>query len=75
MGIHRTFSGQALRARRKQQRLNRDILAFAVGRTVGSIGNYERGLTTPSAEVLARLAEHLDCSPESFYIETEVVDV
>jgi transcriptional regulator with XRE-family HTH domain len=74
MPVHRTFSGPTLRARRKQLRLSRTVVAFAVGRTVDSIANYERGLTTPSAEVLARIAEYLDCSPNDLY-EREAVDV
>jgi transcriptional regulator with XRE-family HTH domain len=71
--VRRRFSGCKLRELRKGAKLNRDTLAFAVGRTVGSIGNYERGLTSPSAEVLAALAEHLDCAPEDFF-ESEEVD-
>ena len=67
MPVHRSFSGQRLRELRKAARLSRTVLAFGVGRTVDSIANYERGLTTPSADVLARLAEHLDCSPEDFF--------
>jgi transcriptional regulator with XRE-family HTH domain len=54
MPVHRTFSGDALRARRKQLNLSRTLVGFAVGRTVDSIANYERGLTTPSADVVAR---------------------
>jgi transcriptional regulator with XRE-family HTH domain len=71
MSVRRKFSGERLRERRKQAKLNRDVLAFAVGRTVGSIANYERGITTPSAEVLALFAEYLDCTPDDFFIEEE----
>jgi transcriptional regulator with XRE-family HTH domain len=72
MAVQRTFSGESLRARRKHYNLSRTVLAFAVGLTVDSIGNYERGFTTPSAEVLARLCEYLECSPNDLF--EEVVD-
>ncbi len=67
MSVQRIFSGERLRERRKQLKLSRDVLAFAVGRTVDSIGNYERGFTTPSAEVLVRLAEHLECDLDDLF--------
>lgn len=74
MSVQQTFSGRALRARRKQAGLSRDILAFGVGRTVGSIANYERGLTTPSAEIVARLAHIIRCEPGDLFVrETEYV--
>jgi len=74
MPVRRSFSGERLRRLRREAKLTRTVLAFGVGRTVDSIANYERGLTTPSAEVLARLAEHLDCSPDDFF-EAETIDV
>jgi transcriptional regulator with XRE-family HTH domain len=67
VSVQRTFSGQKLRDLRKRAHLSRDVLAFVVGRTVGSIANYERGITTPSADVLAELAEYLDCAPDDFF--------
>jgi transcriptional regulator with XRE-family HTH domain len=67
MAVRQTFSGRALRARRKQLKLSRDALGWAVGRTYSSITNYERGVTTPSGEVIARLAETLECSPNDLF--------
>jgi transcriptional regulator with XRE-family HTH domain len=63
------FSGIALRSLRRQAGLNRDVLAFAVGRTTGTIANYEQGRTVPSAEIVARLADYLGCHVEDFFIK------
>ena len=46
---------------RRRAGVSRDSLAFAVGLTTGSIANYEQGRTSPSAEVVARIAAFLDC--------------
>jgi transcriptional regulator with XRE-family HTH domain len=67
--VRQKFSGHALRARRRHLGLSRDVLAFTVGRTVGSIANYERGLTTPSAETLAALADFLQCAVQDFFVQ------
>jgi transcriptional regulator with XRE-family HTH domain len=74
MSARRSFSGSRLRDLRRDAHTSRTVLAFAVGRTVDSISNYERGLTTPSADVLARLADFLGCSPDEFF-ELEAIDV
>lgn len=71
--VRRRFSGHKLRVLRRRAKISRTVLAFVVGRTADSIGNYERGFTTPSGEVIAALAEHLDCSPDDFF-ECETVD-
>jgi transcriptional regulator with XRE-family HTH domain len=63
------FSADALRTLRKRADVNRDVLAFAAGITTGSIANYEQGRTVPSAEVLARLADYLDCGVVDFFEE------
>jgi len=61
VSVRTHFSATALRTLRKRTGVNRDVLAFAVGITTGSIANYEQGRTVPSAEVLARIADYLDC--------------
>lgn len=71
--VRRSFSGHKLRDLRKHAGISRTVLAFVVGRTADSIGNCERGMTTPSGEVIAALAEHLDWSPDDFF-ECESVD-
>lgn len=65
------FSGNHLRAKRKAARISRDTLAFCVGRTTQTIGNYERGFTRPSADVLIEIARYLECPVEDLF---EAVD-
>jgi len=60
----RTFSPDRLRAARKRANLNRETLALCIGRTVVSVGNYERGTTVPPEDVLAQLARILGVSPD-----------
>ena len=64
--IH-SFSGKKLRDRRKVRRVSRDTLAFCVGRTVGTIANYERGFTFPPADVVAEMASYLECRVEDLF--------
>jgi transcriptional regulator with XRE-family HTH domain len=63
------FSPTALRTLRKQARVSRDVLAFAIGRTTGSIANYEQGKTAPSAEIVAEIADYLDCELSDLFEE------
>jgi transcriptional regulator with XRE-family HTH domain len=70
VNARQAFSAHALRARRKQLGLSREIVAFSVGRTYATITNYETGVTTPPAEIVAQLAEVLECSPNDFFQET-----
>jgi transcriptional regulator with XRE-family HTH domain len=69
VSVRTQFSATSLRTLRKAAGVNRDVLAFAVGITTGSIANYEQGRTVPSAEVLARLADYLDCGVADFFEE------
>jgi transcriptional regulator with XRE-family HTH domain len=71
VSTHRAFSGERLRDRRRQARLSRTVLAFAVGRTAESIGNYERGSTVPRADVLAKLTQVLECDLDDLYEDAE----
>lgn len=54
---------------RRRVGVSRDVLAFAVGRTTGSIANYEQGKTVPSAEIVAEIAAFLDCKVGDFFEE------
>lgn len=69
MSVRTQFSANSLRTLRKAAGVNRDILAFAVGLTTGSIANYEQGRTVPSAEVLGQLADVLECAVSDFFEE------
>jgi transcriptional regulator with XRE-family HTH domain len=65
----RTFSPDRLRARRKEQGLTREQLAFAIGRTYATVCLYEQGYHAPPPEVLEQLAAFLNCSREDFFVE------
>ena len=67
------FSATALRTLRRSAGVSRDSLAFAVGLTTGSIANYEQGRTSPSAEIVARIAAFLDCEIADLFEESDVV--
>lgn len=67
VSVRKQFSASALRTLRKQAGLNRDVLAFAIGRTTGSLANYEQGRTVPDAEIVARIAAYLDCSVDDLF--------
>lgn len=61
MPARRTSFGDTLRARRTQLGINRETVAFAIGRTVVTIANWECGRTRPSDDDLERLAKALQC--------------
>jgi DNA-binding XRE family transcriptional regulator len=65
------FSPSKLRERRKAAGLRREALAWGVGVSYETIGNYERGATQPSAKVVTRLAQLLGCDVADLF---EVVD-
>jgi len=67
VNARRTFSPDALRARRKALNFSREATAFAIGRTVITIANWECGRTTPSADDLANLARFLCCELDDLY--------
>lgn len=62
-----TFSGKRLRELRKHVGFSGERLAVDVGRSLYSIAGYEAGRSVPSAEVVARMADALDCDPGDFY--------
>ena len=61
--------------RRKAGLTQRD-LALKIGVTPSAVGNYEQGVSFPREEVLYRLFDALDCSPnELFGFEEETVAI
>lgn len=66
-----TFSAEALRARRKQFRFSRRLLALAIGKTAETIYNYEHERTVPTVDVLAQIAGALECRVEDFFEESD----
>jgi len=63
VGTTQVSFGDALRSRRKQLGLNREAVAFAIGRTVVTVGNWERGRSRPNQDDLCELARALGCDP------------
>jgi transcriptional regulator with XRE-family HTH domain len=61
------FSGALLRQKRVGAGLRPEQLAFAVGRSVFSVHQYERGAATPSVAVLASFAEVFACPVDDFF--------
>ncbi|ACZ84844.1 helix-turn-helix domain-containing protein [Streptosporangium roseum] len=65
----RKFSGPRLRAARTAAKLSRAKLAIGVGRTAQSIYLYERESVTPPVNVLAQIADFLDCRFDDLLVE------
>ncbi|MCY9056037.1 helix-turn-helix domain-containing protein [Bacillus spizizenii] len=58
------MDGKRLRIRRRDKGLTQTQIAEIVGTTKGSISNYETGFSTPSHDILCRLADILDTSTD-----------
>ncbi len=63
----RCFSGPRLREMRTAAGLSSEQLAALIDRSVYSVHLYERGRVAPPAQVLAALADELDCPIDSFF--------
>lgn len=64
-----TYSPTQLRERRRAAGLSQEQLAVAIGRSYSSVRFYERGVTTPPADVLTALAVAIGCAPTDFFTE------
>jgi transcriptional regulator with XRE-family HTH domain len=62
--IYRSAIGDRLAMARKSTGLNQQDLADAVGLSKSVISNWERGLNSPPADDLGRIAQVLRCSAE-----------
>jgi transcriptional regulator with XRE-family HTH domain len=56
-GSPRRFSAHRLRENRQTSGLSRDDVAQAIGKTVGTVRNYEQGRIVPPPHVLVQLAD------------------
>ena len=56
--------GERLKALREEKGISQDELATALEMSRLSIGNYERGVRTPEAETIIRLAKHFSVSAD-----------
>lgn len=65
-GTSMTF-GERLRIRRKELGLTRAELANMVGVTMSAIGNYELNISHPKLEILYKLFDALDTSPNYLF--------
>lgn len=65
------FVPQRLRAARRHAGIKPELLALQLGRSVHSISAWERGASTPSAVMLARIANVLGIAPGDLYAEED----
>lgn len=68
-----TFAPGKLADLRRSRGLSREALAVAVGRSFHTVRAYEVGGTTPSGEVIGRLADVLGCAVDDLYDRTSMV--
>lgn len=69
MDVPKTLLGSRLKALRAEKGWSQSELAEKVGADGRQISRYENGHITPSAEVLVKLAQELDCSVDYLLLE------
>ena len=68
--------GEKISELRRNAGLTQRDLALKIGVTPSAVGNYEQGVSFPREEVLYRLFEALNCTPnELFGFEEETVTI
>jgi transcriptional regulator with XRE-family HTH domain len=65
----RVFSPERLRSQREAAGFTRAQVAIAICRSWGAVYQFERGLLTPGAEALLRMADLFGCPLDAFYEE------
>lgn len=63
--------GERLKAARTAKHLSQQALADVIGKSLNTVGLYERGLRQPSLETLCLLADTLDVSCDYLLARTE----
>ena len=63
--------GERLKAARTTKHMSQQALADIIGKSLNTVGLYERGLRQPSLETLCLLAETLDVSCDYLLARTE----
>jgi transcriptional regulator with XRE-family HTH domain len=63
--------GERLKAARTAKHMSQQALADIIGKSLNTIGLYERGLRQPSLETLCLLADMLDVSCDYLLARTE----
>ena len=64
--------GERLKAARTAKRMSQQALADVIGKSLNTVGLYERGLRQPSLETLCLLADTLGVSCDYLLARTEV---
>ena len=64
--------GERLKSARTSKHLSQQALADIIGKSLNTVGLYERGLRQPSLETLCLLADTLDVSCDYLLARTEV---
>ena len=59
--------GSQIRAARKAKKITQETLANEIGRTKGSIANYENGVSSPSVDDLMAIMRALDVDANYIY--------
>ena len=63
--------GERLKSARTSKHLSQQALADIIGKSLNTVGLYERGLRQPSLETLCLLADTLDVSCDYLLARTE----
>ena len=63
--------GERLKAARTAKHMSQQALADVIGKSLNTVGLYERGLRQPSLETLCLLAETLEVSCDYLLARTE----
>ena len=64
--------GERLKVARTAKHMSQQALADIIGKSLNTVGLYERGLRQPSLETLCLLADTLDVSCDYLLARTEV---
>lgn len=63
--------GERLKAARTAKHMSQQVLADIIGKSLNTVGLYERGLRQPSLETLCLLADTLEVSCDYLLARTE----
>lgn len=63
--------GERLKAARSAKHMSQQVLADIIGKSLNTVGLYERGLRQPSLETLCLLADTLEVSCDYLLARTE----
>lgn len=70
-GVYMVKFGERLKAARTAKHMSQQALADIIGKSLNTVGLYERGLRQPSLETLCLLADTLEVSCDYLLARTE----